>query len=1087
MRDFKQHDVTDCGAACLAFVFYKHGLNISISALRQRSGTNTAGTTALGLVETAKEFDFEAKGVRCQMDDLKAIPMPGIAHVITDGGRQHYIVVCSVGKKKMKVMDPALGRIEKWPIEKFRAIWTNVFIILSPTINFKPSNEKKSSFSRLISLLGPQKHVLFQAFFGVILSTVLSLSTAIFIQKIVDNVIVDGNVNLLRLLGIAMIVILLIRTLLGYFQSVLMLRAAQRIDASLVLGYYRHLMQLPQSFFNTMRVGEITSRVGDAIAIRNFLNGTILEIIINPLILVTALVAMVCYSWKLALFTVVLVPANILIYLASDWLNKRYQREIMERSADFDSQVVESLHSISVVRSCGLADEMNFRTETRMVKLLKSMWSASYSGFVVSSSSSLVTQAYSIGLLWIGANLVLKSQLTAGELMSCNALAGYITGPIVAIIGMNASVRMATTATDRLYDILDLEIEKDEGASELNLGEHFGITLTDVNFSYPGRLATLKNISLKLENGNIIALSGKSGCGKSTLLDLLQRHHLPDSGNVLIDGINIQYLTLDSLRSSIAYVPQRIDMLGGTILENLAPNEANPDMPRILELCEQVGILEFIESLPRGFQSVITENGANLSGGQKQRIAIVRALYSDVSIVFMDEPSSALDGDSERMLMDSLVEMRNKGKLVILAVHNRRLLSLCDYVVKMDDGEIVEILDKESVLDSLEDDYYPDTRSPSIDKSSEIPSDTVDPSLTKEARNLYYNLKNQVFGGILLGQDNTNVMGIENEETGWFLAEGRCDFFDVTEKMPAVYGFVIGSLKDGWNTKHAYMVPKIYEAFLKGGVITVSWYPDNIVTGKETFDGCSVQDLLPRASLHHVYKECLDAIATNLGNLKTIQDQYIPILFQFLQQQNGDHFWWGKSRCTKEEYTRLYKFTVTYFRDTYHIHNFLYVFSPGNYSDSFKELMERYPGDDYVDVLSLDVGCGESADEKKKLICLTEGLVQFCEKHEKIPALSHLGFYAENGSRGLKHCSNYSWLRDFVLEPIDKGAITSKIAYLTFAENQCYDAAVYNFPYADSPHANCVQEALIDSTYVMGDSISGIYMEDKSTSLLVEA
>lgn len=692
MRDFKQHDITDCGPACLAYVFSRYDFNLSISAIRQKAGTNQSGTTALGLVETAKECGFEAKGIRCKFDDLRVLPRTGIAHVITGKGTQHYIVVCSIGKKSMKVMDPALGRIEKWSLEKFKAIWTHVYIVLSPATDFAPSAKKESPLLRILVLLKPHKKIMFQALMGVVLGTILSLSNAIFIQKIVDNVIVDGNRNLLRLLGIAMLSILVIRTLISYFQSILLLRVAQKIDAGLILGYYRHVMRLPQSFFDTMRVGEVISRVGDAGSLRDFLTGTLLNLMINPLILIFALSAMFIYSWRLAVFSLILVPANILIYLASDWLNKRYQREIMERSADYRSQMVESLNAISVVRSCGIEEEMSFRNETRMVRLLKRIWTAARAGYVIGSGSSIVTQAYSIGLLWIGAGLVLDSYLTAGELMSCNALAGYITGPIVSLIGMNSSIRKATTSAERLYEIMDLELEKNTGDYSIVLNKKFEIVLENLTFCYPGCYKTLESISFSCESGQITALSGASGCGKSTILSLIQRHYSPEKGRILFNRTNIEHAKINNLRSMISYVPQSTNMISGSILENLSLGDTEPNMHKLFELCKSVGILEFIESLPCGFNTKVNENGTNFSGGQKQRIAIVRALYKNARILLLDEPSATLDVKSEKLLINTLLEQRNLSCSIIIATHNKSILNIADQIVELHDGEVKSII-----------------------------------------------------------------------------------------------------------------------------------------------------------------------------------------------------------------------------------------------------------------------------------------------------------------------------------------------------------------------------------------------------------
>ncbi|MFW6353617.1 MAG: ABC transporter transmembrane domain-containing protein, partial [Verrucomicrobiota bacterium] len=1066
MPDFRQHDVTDCGAACLAYVFHRHGLRMSLSALRQRAGTHRSGTTALGLVDTARSLGFEAKGVRCKLDDLRGIPLPGIAHVLTDNGRSHYVVLCDVGKKRLRVMDPAIGRVEKWPIERFRAAWTNVFIILAPAIDFQPSNKTESAWSRLMRLLRPQKAVLTQAFIGVVLTTLLSLSSAIYIQKIVDNVIVDGNRNLLRLLGTAMFLILGAQILIGYFQSILLLRSAQRIDAGLMLGYYRHLMRLPQSFFDTMRVGEITSRVRDAVAIRDFLNGTILNLILNPLILLVALAAMFAYSWRLAVFSLLLIPANAVIYFASDWLNRRYQREIMERSADFDSQMVESLHAMSVVRSCGMEDEMTLRTETRLVRLLKRVWTAGRAEYAIGSIGGFVTQAYSIGLLWIGASLVLDSHLTAGELMSCNALAGYITGPIVALLGMNASIRGATTATDRLYEILDLEREQDEGIGELHLDEAFTLSFENVSFRYPGRVATLRDLSLEFASGTITALVGRSGCGKTTILGLAQRHYESEGGRIRLAGVDLKQIRLSALRQHIAFVPQKIDLLAGTVLENLAPNELQPDIQRITELCEEVGILEFIEGLPRGFQTLIHENGANLSGGQKQRLAVVRALYADAPVVLMDEPSSALDIESEEMLIATLRRMRADGKLVILALHNQRLLSLCDHVVRLEEGQVVG-----------RDGFKPDAEAePSrlvrLSEAAAREETGVDETVaggrrgctmwTPETAGLHASFRERAGTGILIGQTDANVMGVREDGKGWILEEGRCDLFEVTGRQPGVFGFDIGPLGGGWVASCGHLVPRIREAHGHGGVILVSWHPENFATGGDLWTGCGVADLLPGAPAHAALRERLDLIADNLGNLTDSEGHSIPLLFHCWHQQNADHFWWGRSRCTAREYRRLFRATVSYLREHRRVGNFVFCWTPGAGTEPFAECLDRYPGHDVVDVVGLDWFGSDRAESSRCLVTRVAEAVRFARAHGKVVGLTEVGFSVGPEQSGLAHCKDPAWLRTRLFEPLLGHPEARQIAFLCFWRNEGHNPGLYHSPPPGSLHADCLAQLAED-------------------------
>jgi len=652
-----------------------------MALLRQRAGTNQQGSTALGLVETARSFGFVAKGVRCPFETLGKIQFPALAHTTLTSGGHHYVVLCGMGRSMVRIMDPASGTVVKRPLSEFKSSWTGILILLAPGLEFKPGVKTRTGFARICELLIPLKSVLFQAFVGAVVATVLSLSTSVYVQKIVDDVIVDGNRNLLTLLSVSMLTILGFRLVIGWFQARLMLRTAQQLDSAMIMGYYRHLLRLPQAFFDTMRVGEITARVGDAAKIRNFLNGTFLNLLLQPLILLFALGAMFFYSWQLALLSLGLIPFNLVIYLASDWLSKKYQRLAMERGADFDSQLVESLNTQSIIRAFRLEEAMDVRMESRLVRLLRPIWDAANSALWIGSTASLITQAYTIVLLWIGATQVLKANLTAGQLMSCYALAGYLTGPITALIGMNSSIRDALIATDRLYEIIDLECEKNTGTVELSQRLNGTVRIEALSFKHPGRMPLLDKISLTAPFGKITALVGESGCGKSTVLALIRRLYVPDSGRIFIGETDIQHVSLDSLRRTVAIVPQHTHLLSGSVLENLAPGESRPNMVRLLRVCREVGVLEFIESLPGGFLATLTEDGRNLSGGERQRLALARALYTEANILLLDEPSSALDKKAERALMELLIRLRNQGKTIVLTAHTERLLEAADLVI----------------------------------------------------------------------------------------------------------------------------------------------------------------------------------------------------------------------------------------------------------------------------------------------------------------------------------------------------------------------------------------------------------------------
>ncbi len=687
----RQRDITDCGAACLRFVAANYRREVPLARLRQLAGTNQRGSTALGLVEAARQLGFTAKGVKGLADALPTVPLPAIAHCLIDQKLLHYIVLVEWAPKHARVMDPAVGRVEKWSHEKFKAVWTGVLILVAPGEEFRPGDSTVSPWRRLWGLLAPHRSLLVQAFVGAVVTTILGLAMSIYVQKIVDHVIPDGNRSLLNLLGVSMLVILAFKLVLGVLQSLLSMRTAQQIDATIILAYYRHLMRLPQPFFDSMRVGEITSRVGDAVKVRNFLNGALLNLVLNPLVLIFSLGAMFLWSWKLALLSFALLPLNGALYWFINLRNRTYQRQIMERAADFDAQLVESLQAQPALRRFRLEDYAELRTEVRLVRLLKTGWRAGLAALGTGTAGSLITQVYLIGLLWLGASLVLDASLTPGQLMSCYTLAGYLTGPITALLGLNTQIQETLIATDRLFEILDLELEKDQGTMDLTPERVGDIRLENVSFKHAGRTATLHEITLTIPAGKITALVGESGCGKSTLFALLQRLYVPSEGRVFLGEHDIQYYRLESLRRHLAVVPQQTHLLSGTILENVAPGDPSPNMERILHLCREVGALEFIEKLPQGFFTHLNENGANLYGGQRQRLAIVRALYLDAPVLLLDEPSSALDARAEQTLVALCERQRALGRTVIVAAHTPAFLSVADQVVALANGRVQEV------------------------------------------------------------------------------------------------------------------------------------------------------------------------------------------------------------------------------------------------------------------------------------------------------------------------------------------------------------------------------------------------------------
>lgn len=587
-------------------------------------------------------------------------------------------------------MNPAYGKIETYTTEEFAKIWTGILILLEPNEYFEQRNEKTGLYQRFYQLIQPHRSILLQALVGAIFYTLLGLSTSIYIQKITDYVLVDGNRRLLNLLSVIMIVLLLFQIFLGVMKSVLTLQTGQKIDKYLILGYYKHLLKLPQRFFNTMRVGEIISRVNDAVKIRTFINDVSIQIVVNVFIVLFSFALMFTYYWKLALIVALVIPFYLGIYAITNWLNKKVERRMMEESAELESHLVESLNAVKTIKQFGAEFYANNKTDIHFSTLLKTIYKSVLNSLFSGNTSEFVSRIFTIVLLWVGAGYVIDREITPGELLSFYALIGYFTSPVSQLIGMNKSIQNALIASDRLFEIMDLEQEEVTDKIELTAEQIGNINFENVNFSYGSRREVFKDFSCVIEKGKTTAIVGESGSGKTTLATLIQNLYPVNSGKITIGDYEVQYLSHYSLRTLIGVVPQQIDLFSGNVIENIAFGEDFPDMQRVIDLTKQLGILSFIEQLPNGFQTHLGENGSQLSGGQRQRIAIARALYKNPEILILDEATSSLDTDSEQVIQATLNELKRTGKTLIVIAHRLSTIAHSDTILVLRNGQLIE-------------------------------------------------------------------------------------------------------------------------------------------------------------------------------------------------------------------------------------------------------------------------------------------------------------------------------------------------------------------------------------------------------------
>lgn len=687
----KQHDITDCGAACLATISKQYGLNLSISKIREVAGTDKQGTNAYGMIKAAEQLGFSAKGVKGNQDAFfTEFPLPAIAHVVVDGSLLHYVVIHKITKKQIIIADPGKG-IVKYTPEEFFKIWTGVLILLVPTSKFQKGNENKGVLSRFFSLMFPQKRLLINIFLSSLIITVFGILTSFYFRFIMDDIVPNSTRKTLITLSIGVIVLYIFKAILEAFRNHLMLYLSQKLDIPLILGYYQHVLGLPMNFFGTRKVGEIVSRFMDASKIRDAISSATLSIMIDTLMALVGGIVLFTQNHLLFGIAVVVVALYGVIVFAFNKPVKKINEKQMEDNSQVTSYLVETLNGIETVKAFHAEDKAQAKTDKLFVKLLKSVFKG---GMITNAQQTLTGAISTIGgtvILWVGVVSVLNGNMTLGSLLTFNALLAYFLDPVKNLINLQPTMQTAIVAAERLSEILDLELEKvaDENRKLSPQSLNYPIRIENLDFRYGTRKLVLENISMTIGEGEKIALVGESGSGKTTLSKLLMNFYPWEKGEIFIGDYNLKDINLESLRNRIAYISQDIFLFSGTIRENLELGNEDATLEDIIEACKLSKADEFINKLPLRYETMLEENGANLSGGQKQRLAIARALLKKPDILIMDEATSNLDSITEKAI-EKTINNLSKDITTIIIAHRLSTIMRCDKIFVMEQGKFIE-------------------------------------------------------------------------------------------------------------------------------------------------------------------------------------------------------------------------------------------------------------------------------------------------------------------------------------------------------------------------------------------------------------
>lgn len=696
----KQHDIQDCGPACIATIAKQYGLKMPVSKIRESAGTDLEGTSVYGIIQAAEKLGFNAEAVRATKKEeiFDNLPTPLIAHVIIDEILLHFVVVHKITEKYILVADPGRGIIKYKP-EEFFKIWSDVLIFLTPTVKFEKGNKKKGIFERFWGLIKVQKGLLINIFIASILITVLGIAGSFYYKYLIDDILPNNLGDTLNSLSIAMSILLIFKIITQFFRKILFIYMAQNIDVPLLLGYYNHVVGLPMNFFGTRKVGEIISRFNDGDKIRSAISSVTLTLMIDVLMAVVG--GVILYIQNDKLFFICFIPIVLYLTLVFSFKNrlKKVNRNVMENNANLTSYLVESLEGIETVKAFNAEGLVQIKAEKKFLKFMKSCFTHGVTYNVQETLMNFISGGFTICLLWVGGILVLKGEITIGELISFNALLAYFIEPIARLINLQPQLQEAIVASDRLGEILDLELEKISTGSITPKTLAGDINLKKVNFAYGLKDNVLNDINIDIKSGEKVALVGESGSGKTTIAKLLMGFYKIEYGKILVNNYNINNIDKEILRNKISYISQESFFFSGTIKENLEFACDGITIEEIIDVCKMVQIHDYIKNLPLGYETPLEEKGSNLSGGQRQRLSIARALLRRPEILIMDEATSNLDSITEMAIQKTLEKCTEDVTTIIIA-HRLSTIKKCNMIYVMNNGRVIEEGSHKELLNS---------------------------------------------------------------------------------------------------------------------------------------------------------------------------------------------------------------------------------------------------------------------------------------------------------------------------------------------------------------------------------------------------
>ena len=674
----------DPGLAALVMLLRFHGVPADAEQIRHRFAAVSIGVPEM--LRCAKKLGLKARSLRTAWDRLPNTPLPGIVS-LSEGG---FLILGKVGEDKALVQAPLSPTPKLMTRAEFEAVWDGQLVLMTRRAGLADLT-RRFDITWFLGAIHKYRRLLAEVLVASFFLQIFALVSPLFFQVVIDKVLVHQTLSTLDVLIIGLVAIAIFETALGILRTYLFAHTTNRIDVELGARLFRHLVALPIAYFQARRVGDSVARVRELENIRNFLTSSALTLVIDLFFTFVFIAVMFIYSPLLTWIVLGSFPFYIGISAAATPLFRRRLDEKFARGAENQAFLVESVTGVETLKAMAVEPQMQRRWEEQLAAYVAASFRVLSLGNTASQSVQLISKLVTAGVLYFGAKLVISGSLTVGELVAFNMLAGRVSAPILRLAQIWQDFHQARLSVARLGDILNTPAEPSFSAGRAALPAMKGeITFEHVTFRY--RLdgpEVLQNINFNVPPGQIIGIVGPSGSGKSTLTKLIQRLYLPESGRVLVDGVDLTMVDTTWLRRQIGVVLQENVLFNRSVRDNIALSDLAMGMDKIIAAATLAGAHDFILELPEGYDTIIGERGGNLSGGQRQRIAIARALITNPRILIFDEATSALDYESERVIQENMSEIA-KNRTVFIIAHRLSTVRRTDRILTLERGRLIE-------------------------------------------------------------------------------------------------------------------------------------------------------------------------------------------------------------------------------------------------------------------------------------------------------------------------------------------------------------------------------------------------------------